>query len=108
MIKEKVEYKTNCLVSRFRKYPVYKTDFNLYFGIPTYLEIPETQADQYFCVTQKYVDRIDLIANKFYADSKLWWVIAKANNILDPQVIPMDSILRIPDRGTVFGIGGVV
>jgi hypothetical protein len=28
-------------------------------------------------------DRLDLLANQFYGDSNLWWVIATYNNLTD-------------------------
>ena len=37
-------------------------------------------------------DRLDMLAQRYYNDSNLWWIIAKANNIsngtfgLDPEV----------------------
>ena len=54
-------------------------------------------------------ERLDSMAQKFYGDSNLWWIIAKANNlssgqiVLDPEKkirIPMNvqSILENVDR----------
>ena len=37
-----------------------------------------------FYVTEAFVGRLDNIAAFHYNDSKLWWVIAMVNNILDP------------------------
>ena len=37
--------------------------------------------DFYFKVTESYEGRIDLIANKVYGDSTLYWAIAIANNL---------------------------
>ena len=49
-------------------------------------------------------DRLDLIANQFYNDVDLWWVIATAN----PDVIRRDSFnlkpglqIRIPDPNRI-------
>ena len=44
-------------------------------------------------------DRLDLLANQFYNDSSLWWVISIANaNILNQSslVIPGGIQIRIP------------
>lgn len=42
-------------------------------------------------------DRIDLIANKFYGDPVLWWVIALANDLeLLPSALNEGTLLRIP------------
>lgn len=41
--------------------------------------IPKKDDDIYI-ITQE-TDRLDLLANEYYGDSKLWWIIATANNI---------------------------
>jgi hypothetical protein len=42
-------------------------------------------------------DRLDTLANDFYGDSTLWWVIAAANNIHTAPIGFKDgTILRIP------------
>lgn len=43
-----------------------------------------------------YVDRLDLIAYKFYGDSGLWWFIAKQNHLEDPTIVPAETLLQIP------------
>lgn len=44
-------------------------------------------------------DRIDLLAHRYYGDSRLWWVIAWANNL---EILPTDMKpnmqLRIPSK----------
>jgi nucleoid-associated protein YgaU len=57
--------------------------------------IPESASDFYYMV--KEGDRIDLLANRFYGDSNLWWVIAVANNIdIIPTNLVTASTIRIP------------
>ena len=41
-------------------------------------------------------DRIDNIAYRYLADSKLWWIIADYNDIFFPLELPVGSVLRIP------------
>jgi len=42
-------------------------------------------------------DRFDLLANQYYNDSSLWWVIAKANNIFNGSINIKQGIqIRIP------------
>jgi hypothetical protein len=42
-------------------------------------------------------DRLDTLANEFYGDPGLWWVIASANNIHTAPIGFKDgTILRIP------------
>jgi len=69
--------------------PYYKPNF--------YPEIPLNENDIY--VITDFGDRLDLLANQFYGDITLYWIIASAN----PDVIDFGSIfikegtqLRIP------------
>ena len=48
--------------------------------------------------TWKYGDRLDLVAEEFYNNSSLWWVIMEHNpEISDPLQIPAGKKLRIPN-----------
>ena len=62
-----------------------------------YPKIPIREGDVY--VTATFGDRLDLLADRFYRDTKLWWVINYAN----PTKLNRDSLfikpgtqLRIP------------
>jgi len=60
-----------------------------------YPNIPLKDSDIYI-VTQQG-DRLDTIANQFYGDSSLWWIVATANNVHDPSfTVPDGTTLRIP------------
>lgn len=64
-----------------------------------YPKIPKSDSDIY-AVTQGG-DRLDTLANDFYGDSSLWWIIATANNIHDaPFALPDGTVLRIPQNYT--------
>jgi len=42
-------------------------------------------------------DRFDTIAQRYYGDSNLWWIIAKANDLSRGQLSPStENKLRIP------------
>ena len=44
-----------------------------------------------------YGDRFDTLAQRYYGDSNLWWIIAKANEISDGRISPDPLVkLRIP------------
>ena len=46
-------------------------------------------------------DRLDLLANKYYGDQTMWWIIATANNINDATFYVQPGIqLRIPSDTT--------
>jgi hypothetical protein len=63
---------------------------------------------QLFRVSGIYANRLDLIAQKFYGDSSLWWFIAKQNGIEDPGVVPVDTVLQIPKYNTLLSEGRVL
>ena len=66
------------------------TDRKKYYKPIKYPEIPLSINDIY--VTTSDRDRLDLLANQFYKDVDLWWVIANAN----PNIIRRDSFLLKP------------
>lgn len=49
-------------------------------------------------------DRLDLLAHKYYGDSRYWWIIAQANHIgKGSMVVPIGTPLRIPkDIATIL------
>jgi len=70
-----------------------------------YPEIPLSVDDIY--ATTLIGDRLDLIADQFYNDVDLWWVVVTAN----PDVIRRDSFnlmpglqIRIPDPNRIGSI----
>ena len=44
--------------------------------------------------------RLDNLAYKYYGDTTLWWIIAKANGIKGVVVPPLDEPMRIPGNVT--------
>jgi hypothetical protein len=45
-------------------------------------------------------ERLDNLANKYYGDTTLWWVIAKANGLKGKPALSSDKIIRIPGNIT--------
>jgi hypothetical protein len=70
-------------------------------------------SDIIYVVERRWEGRIDLIANALLGDSRLWWLIAQYNAVLDPvNEIREGRVLRVPlkDRAQAFlngRIGGV-
>lgn len=69
----------------------------LFYRNVTYPVIPASANDTY--VITDFGDRFDTLANQFYGDSGLWWIIATSN----PNAVSFDSLspepgiqLRIP------------
>lgn len=61
--------------------------------------------DTAYVVQKSFEGRIDLIAEAFLSDTRLWWVIAQFNNILDPFAeIKEGTVLYIPSTDRVKSI----
>lgn len=73
---------------KLSKIPVYRT--------VKYPEIPLNEDDYY--VTTVQGDRYDILANDFYQDESLWWIISTANGTFKQNslVCPEGVQLRIP------------
>jgi hypothetical protein len=66
-----------------------------YYPNVRYPEIPETDTDLYVITTVG--DRYDKLAQQYYSDSSLWWIIASANNYDSATLVPQPGVqLRIP------------
>lgn len=81
---------------RFKNIEKLRTkDGKNYYKNVIYPEIPETEDDFYVITTGE--DRYDILAQEFYGDSSLWWVIASANNVNKDSIVVRQGIqLRIP------------
>ena len=59
--------------------------------------IPATANDTFIITTS--ADRLDKLANTFYGDVSLWWVIAAANGLgKGTLVVPGNTKMRIPAK----------
>lgn len=70
--------------------------------------VDESNEDQYMIVSIAEEGRLDIIANQYYNTPRFWWVIALANNIIDPFDIPIGTTLRIPVIVSLYNQGGVL
>lgn len=72
-------------------------------------KIALSDKDSYHTVQANEEGRLDLLANIYYKNPLLWWVIAQANDIYDPISKPVSGdILRIPSMITLYETGGVL
>ena len=79
-------------MNRLKKIPVLRRDNRKRYFVPLkYPEIPLSADDLYVITTTG--DRLDLLANQFYNDIRLWWIIAAAN----PNIIRRDSFALAPN-----------
>jgi hypothetical protein len=68
-----------------------------YYKYLKYPEVPEDISDIY--IITRIGERLDLLANKYYQNPDLWWIIMKANpNKLrrDSFFMPIGIQIRIP------------
>ena len=62
--------------------------------------IPASPNDVYIKTTS--VDRLDKLANTFYQDATMWWVIGVANGLgKGTLIVPQNTTIRIPDKNIV-------
>ena len=60
-----------------------------------YPKIPLKDSDLF--IYPKFGERLDSLAQKYYQDVSLWWIIAKANNLDQAHIgLETDKQLRIP------------
>jgi hypothetical protein len=63
--------------------------------------IPRHEDDLYIYI--RAGERLDNLADKYYKDSSLWWVIALANNIgKGTFFVPPGVRLRIPNKSSEY------
>lgn len=65
-------------------------------------KVPFSEFDIYHQVTATDYLRLDLISYKYYLTPEYWWVIALANDLLDPFSLAIGTILRIPSQSIVI------
>ena len=56
-----------------------KQDGDRVYSYTLYPKIPIKNSDVF--ITPTYGDRLDILANDYYGDTSLWWIIAQANGI---------------------------
>lgn len=86
-------------MNRYQNIPIIKNSTGTrYYRDNKYPRIPLSVNDIYVITT--IGDRFDLLAQQYYGDPSLWWIISIANETL-PQnslYIPVGSQLRIPSN----------
>jgi len=60
-------------------------------------ELFKTDSDILYSIPLKYQYRPDLIANKFFGNPKLFWILVFVNNFANcPEDFETDTVIRIP------------
>jgi len=85
------------MANRYIDIQVLKTETGKrFYGTTKYPQIPLTENDLYVYTTEG--DRFDILAQQYYGDSSLWWIISIANEELAQNSLtpPIGSQIRIP------------
>ena len=91
-------------MSRYSKIDSFSTDKGKrYYGTTKYPEVPLSFNDIYVYTDEG--DRFDILAQQYYGDSSLWWLISVANPQLEQNSIipPFGVQIRIPQN-----VGGAI
>ena len=83
-------------IKRYKRRSTSTTQGKVFRGTTTYPIIPLSSTDIYLITVDG--DRLDLLADQYYGNKDLWWIISSANVDL-PQnslYIPNGTQLRIP------------
>lgn len=85
-------------MNRYQNISKTKIEGNLVYITSRYPEVPLSPNDIYVYTTQG--DRFDTLAQQFYRDSSLWWVISIANTAVAGTDLPSDlpqNTLVVPE-----------
>ena len=89
-------------MNRYQTIPTTKTTTGrTIYRTVKYPEIPLNPNDIYVIANKG--DRYDILANQYYRDSSLWWVISTANNnvVQNSLFLPEGTQIRIPSDVTL-------
>lgn len=71
-------------------------------------KIDKTTRDSLHVVTMVDENRLDMISVSYYGTPRYWWVIALANDIIDPFEVAIGTELRIPLIESLYNKGGIL
>lgn len=90
-------------ISRYQIYRLIMDNNNdTYTETSNSTPVIETNRDLYHEVQREEENRLDIISNKYYGTPEYFWLIAMANDIVDPFVVRVGDVLRIPDFFSAF------
>ena len=93
-------------VSRYAKIRRIQDNNEIFHETYNNYKIPESSSDKYVTVNNATENRLDIISVRYYRSPIMWWVIALANNIIDPFTeIPAGTVLRIPAMTSIYESG---
>jgi hypothetical protein len=85
-------------MNRYQNTPKITIDKKICYQTTKYPEVPLSDNDVYVYASQG--DRFDILADQYYDDQSLWWIISIANTAVAgtslPSDLPQDSLV-IPE-----------
>ena len=83
-------------MNRYKNINILKTESGKRYKKTVQYPIIEKSSDDIYIIGIQG-DRLDNLAYKYYEDSRLWWIIARANNIGQGSLeVPIGKQIRIP------------
>lgn len=79
-------------MGRYNLTPQYQTNRGMFYG----LWIAPIKSVKLTSYVIKEGDRLDLLAQRFLNDAKLWWVIAYINRIFNPFKLMPGQVINVP------------
>ena len=85
-------------MNRYEKIETLKTESGKRYKKTIQYPLMERNVNDIYIIGRQG-DRLDNLAYKYYSDSKLWWIIARANNIGNGNLsVPIGEQIRIPSN----------
>jgi len=83
-------------MNRYENINIVKTEKGKRYRSTVQYPIIQKKPNDIYIIGSQH-DRIDNLAYKYYGDSRLWWIIARANNIGKGDLtVPIGTQIRIP------------
>lgn len=97
---------------KISRYGIYRqiidNNNNMYHETFNQTTVDESPSDKYHEVQKEEENRLDIISYKYYGSADYYWVIALANNMIDPFIVKVGDILRIPNFYSLTNYNGAL
>jgi len=83
-------------MNRYENIKIVKTEEGKRYRKSVQYPLIERKTDDIYIIGARH-DRLDTLAYTYYTNSRLWWIIARANNIGKGNLtVPIGTQIRIP------------
>ena len=95
-------------ISRYQIYRQIIDKDSTYLETANQIFVKESEQDRFHEVLKEEENRLDIISNKYYGSPDFYWVIAMANNFIDPFTVNAGDVIRIPVFNSLFEWDGAL